>query len=549
MKIALICAGLLSLVIFTFFPALNNDFILIDDPLYLTANAHVQSGLTWDGVRWAISATQAGNWHPLTWLSLMSDCQWFGLKPWGAHFTNMLLHTANTVLVFLVLEEMTGAIWRSFFVAAMFGLHPLHVESVAWVAERKDVLSTLFWLLTLLAYGRYAKQRQRRQNHAADASHNYPFFRFRGVIYFWFALFFFALGLMSKPMLVTLPFVLLLLDYWPLDRIRAKGCLYLAVEKAPFFVLSVAIAIVTIMAQKESGTVRTMANFPMTIRVENALVSYCRYLGKLFWPTNLPFFYPYPDHWPAVAVLGAALLLSGLFALAWMTRHNHPYVLVGWCWFVVTLVPVIGLMQVGFQSIANRYTYVPYIGLFLSLAWGAQALTSHWRHQRPVLFILTAAAILICIPITRRQIGYWKNSEILFQYASVIIDKNWEAHARLGTVFSKEGRLNESIQQYREALQLKPEYADAHYNLGNALCRKGLWDEAIIQYREDLRLSPDDFGGYNNLGVALFQKGFPDEAITQFQEALRLKPDYADAQRNLAAALKAQRTAHPLPAP
>jgi hypothetical protein len=544
-KIILICLGLLLLVVFTFLPVRNNVFIFYDDPGYVTGNTHVQAGLTWENIKWAMRSTVGGNWHPLTWLSHMLDCQWFGLNPRGHHLTSLLFHAVNTILVFLVLAGMTGARGRSFFVAAMFGLHPTHVESVAWVSERKDVLSTLFWLLTLLAYGHYVKRKERGLNDAPGAGPGFTFLRASGAIHYWLALFFFVLGLMSKPMLVTLPFVLLLLDFWPLNRFPINGPMKLVAEKVPFFLLSVAVCIVTIPAQKAAAGVRSMADFPLMIRLENVPVSYCRYLVKLFWPANLPFFYPYPDHWPPVAVLGATLLLLGIFICAWMTRHNHPYLLVGWCWFVGTLVPVIGLVQVGNQSMANRYTYVPFIGLFLALAWGVPALTQHWRHQFFVLVTLATAAILICIPVTRIQIGYWKDSEILFQYASSVIDNNWEAHARLGLVFSKEGRLNEAISQYREALRLKPNDADAHYDLANALYRKGLWDEAISQYREDLKLSPDDPEGHNNLGVVLFQKGNRNEAITQFQEALRLKPDYANAQKNLAAAMAAQKTAPP----
>jgi hypothetical protein len=346
-------------------------------------------------------------------------------------------------------------------------------------------------------------------------------------------------------MLVTLPFVLLLLDFWPLNRFQNNRPVKLIVEKAPFFLLSVAVCLITIPAQKTVGGVRTMAAFPLTVRLENIPVSYCRYLGKLFWPANLPFFYPYPAHWPLVAVLGSTLLLLCLSVWVWRLRRDHPYLLVGWCWFVVTLVPVIGLVQVGFQSIANRYTYVPIIGIFLALAWGAQALTRHCRHQAFILFTLASAAILICIPVTRIQIGYWKDSEILFQYASVVIKNNWEAHARLGLVLSKEGRLDEAIGQYREALRLKPGDADAHYDLANALCRKKLWDEAIDEYQADLKLSPDDFSGHNNLGVALFQKGRVNEAIGQFQEALRLNPDYAEARNNLAAAMRVQEAPPP----
>jgi hypothetical protein len=438
----------------------------------------------------------------------------------------------------------------------MFGVHPLHVESVAWVSERKDVLSTLFWMLTLWAYARYVTEGKRTsyielpmRETADHASCDMQHGKKSGVqgpkskVWYGCALVTFALGLMCKPMLVTLPFVLLLLDFWPLNRFPQKNPMKLVVEKAPFFLLSVAICVITIPTQKGAGAVRTMANFPLMIRLENVPVSYCRYLGKLFWPANLPFFYPYPVHWPPVAVLGATLLLLCLLICAWMTRRDHPYFLMGWCWFVGTLVPVIGLVQVGFQSIANRYTYVPSIGIFLALSWGVPALIRHWRHQFFVLFTLATTAILVCIPVTRIQIGYWKDSVALFQYASVVIKNNWGAHAQLGLYFSEEGRLDEAISEYRDVLRVKPDDTDAHYDLANVLYRKGLWDEAINEYREDLKLSPNDPEGHNNLGVILFRKGNRNEAIIQFKEALRLKPDFADVQKNLAAAMAVPKNA------
>jgi protein O-mannosyl-transferase len=542
----LISLGLLLLVGLTFLTVGNNDFIFYDDPDYILGNPHVRTGLTWENIQWAMSNTASGNWHPLTWLSHMLDCQWFGLNPRGHHLTSLLFHAINTILVFLVLVKMTGASGRSLFVAAIFGLHPTHVESVAWVSERKDVLSTMFWLLTLWAYAHYAQGQARPDSREREAGSGNAALGLRGtIVSYCLALVFFALGLMSKPMLVTVPFVLLLLDFWPLNRFQTQRFKKLVVEKAPFFLLSAAVCLVTIPAQRAVGGMRNAANYPLMLRLENLPVSYVRYLGKLFWPENLPFFYPYPDHWPPLAVLGAALLLLALFVCAWIIRRGHPYFLVGWCWFIGTLVPVIGLVQVGNQSIANRYTYVPFIGLFICLAWGVSKLTRHWRHQAYILFTLTTAVILTCIPITRIQIGYWKNSEILFRYASVIIDANWEAHGQLGLVFSKEGRLDEAISQYREALRLKPDDADAHYNLANALCRKGRWEEAIREYQEVLQLSPNDPEGHNNLGVALFQQGRVNEAIAQFQEALRLKPDSADVQKNLAAALAVRKTGPP----
>jgi protein O-mannosyl-transferase len=526
-QVGFMCLGLALLVFITYLPSLQSEFIFCDDPDYVSANPHVQPGLTRAGIVWAFGSDVGGNWHPLTWFSHMLDCQLFGLKSWGHHLTNLLLHAANTLLLFLVLRRMTGAAGRSFFVAALFGLHPMHVESVAWVAERKDVLSTFFGMLALLAYARYA---EKSKGQSPKSKVNYGL-----------SLLAFACGLMSKPMLVTLPFMLLLLDYWPLQRLstlnpRASTFGWLILEKAPFFLFSLVAGVITLRAQTAFGAMRTMTSFPLTVRVENALVAYVRYLGKLFWPTNLPFFYPHPGHWPLATVLGAALLLLGISIAVWMTRRDRPYLLAGWCWFVVTLVPVIGLVQVGYQSMANRYTYVPFIGLFFSLAWLAETMTRRWRYQLPILAVLAATIILACLPPARRQIGYWKNSEMLFQYASVVIDNNWLAYARLGLVFSKEGRTDEAISQYRQALRLNPDDADTHYNLANALYRKGLLDEAIGEYQENLRLNPNDAGGHNNLGIALFQAGRRLEAITHFQEALRLKPDDDEVRRNLAAA-------------
>jgi protein O-mannosyl-transferase len=561
------------LVLVACLPVLHNGFIFIDDPDYVLANPQVQSGLTWAGTVWAFKSNVGGNWHPLTWWSHMLDCQLFGLNSRGHHLTNLLLHTANTLLLFLVLLRMmglrlhpslrhggqvevstgsgamaekpalqAGAAGRSFFVAALFGLHPMHVESVAWVAERKDVLSTFFWMLALIAYTRYAQKQSRVQSRGPRADTAAPALDSRPwTLDYALALFFFVLGLMSKPMLVTLPLVLLLLDYWPLQRLttlnpRSAVCRRLVLEKVPFLLLSLAVGIVTLRAQTASGAMRTMASYPLTVRVENAVVAYVRYLGKLFWPAKLPFFYPHPGHWPLAAVLGAAMLLLGLSMVIWMTRRDRPYLLVGWGWFIVTLVPVIGLVQVGNQSLANRYSYVPFIGLLLSLAWLAEAMTRRWRYQLPILAALAAAIILACIPVTRRQIGYWKNSEVLFQYASVIIDNNWLAHARLGLVLGKEGRLDEAIGQYQAALRMNPDDADTHYNLANALYRNGRLDEAIGQYQEDLRLNPEDASGHNNLGIIFFKQGRRQEAIGHFQAARRLKPDDAEIRNNLAAA-------------
>ena len=548
-KVGLLGLFLALLVSFTYLPALQNGFIFIDDPDYVFANPHVQSGLTLAGLRWALTSNVGGSWYPVTWISHMLDCQWYGLHPWGHHLTNVLLHAANTLLLFLLFERMTGATGRSFFLAALFGLHPMHVESVAWVAERKDVLSTFFGLLTLLAYARFAR-RQRAGNEDQPPAQTLPaptgqypsgISRLPASPLYWAALFFYVLGLMSKPMLVTLPFVLLLLDYWPLQRLptvnpRSAVFRRRLLEKVPFFLLAFAASVITFRCQTAFGAMRTLTSFPLPVRVENALVAYLRYLGKLFWPAELPFFYPYPAHWPWGTVLAAALILLLVSAAVWMTRRNYPYLLVGWCWFAGTLVPVIGLVQVGYQSMANRYSYVPYIGIFLSLVWLAEAITRRWLYRQPILVAAGGALILACIPATRAQIGYWKNSEILFQYASTVIENNWLAHARLGQAFSKDGRIDEAIKEYEEALKINPDDADTHFNLANVLCRKGFFDEAIRHYQEVLRLNPNDVGCHNNLGIALFRAGRRQEAVAQFEAALRVEPDNEEARRNLAVA-------------
>ena len=546
-KIGLLCLGLLLLVLFTFYPVLNNGFIFIDDPYYVTANPHVQSGLTWANIKWAMTASFAANWHPLTWISHMLDCQWYGLNPRGHHLTNLLFHAANTVMLFLMLAEMTGALGKSFFVAALFGLHPMHIESVAWVAERKDVLSTFFFLLTLLCYGRYARARAQAQ--PEQKSSNIQHSTFNSQWYYGLALVLFVLGLMSKPMLVTLPFVLLLLDYWPLNRFRAGALKKLLIEKIPFVVASAAVCVITVMAQKSGGGIRSMATFSMSERIENTPVSYARYLAKFFWPAKLSFYYPHPGHWPLRIVCGATVLFLVLSAGAWFARRRHPYVSVGWCWFVGTLVPVIGLVQVGFQSMANRYSYVPYIGLFIALAWGVPAWIPAWRFRNAILAAVAAVAVAACVPIMRQQISYWRDSELLFRYAATIVDNNWEAYSRLGLLLSKEGRLDEAIDEYRIGLKMKPDDADARYDLANALCRTGRWDEAIEQFQLELKISPGDYSGHNNLGAALFHKGRVSEAVAQFQEALRLKPDYSEARKNLDTALAVQRAPVPSPRP
>ena len=577
-----------------YWPVTHHDFINYDDDLYVTANVHVQNGLTLENLKWAFSNPVGFNWHPVTVLSHMLDCQLFGLQPWGHHLTSLLLHAFNTALVFLLLRALTGAVWRSLLVAALFGAHPLHVESVAWVAERKDVLSAFFGFLSLLFYARYAQATGLRCCAASitgdvaappRSSHQWaPGFDIRSQkpevgsqrsevnlfsCSYWFALLFLALGLMSKPMLVTWPFVLLLLDYWPLKRISDLKPLLL--EKIPFFVLAAVTGIVTYAVQQQAGAVMTVENFPPGARVGNAIISYCRYLGKMFWPTDLAVYYPHPGHWPPVEVLLAGVLLAGLSALLFMQRRHYPFLLVGWLWFVGTLAPVIGLVQVGEQAMADRYTYIPSVGVLMLTIWGAHELTRRWRHQAMVPLLAGVTAVVLCVVLTRQQLGYWQDSETLFRHALAVTQNNQIAHDNLGdallekgqtddairqfqevtrlkpndadaynnlgNALGKSGRIGEAISQYHEALRLKPDNASAYYSLGTALDAEGQTDEAIRQYQEAIRFKPDDVPAHNNLGNAFLKQGRTDEAIRQYQETLRLKPDYAQAHNNLGVAL------------
>ena len=521
---AWLVAALLALAtIILYWPATRCGFTNYDDPVYVTENLPVQSGLTVESVKWAFMNPVSANWHPVTMLSHMLDCQLFGLNPWGHHLTSLMLHALNTVLVFLLLRRLTGALWRSALVAALFGLHPLHVESVAWVAERKDVLSTLWWLLTLWAYANFAKAGNSKSK-----------------IWYAAALALFALGLMSKTMLVTLPCVLLLVDYWPLARFQPGRVRQLVVEKIPFFVLTVAASVMTVVVQRRGGAVITMEGCPPDARVGNAVVSYCRYLGKMFWPSDLAVFYPHPGYWPLENVLLAGAILCGISWLLFVRRGRHPYLLMGWLWFIGTLVPVIGVVQVGEQALADRYTYIPSLGVLIGLSWGAFELTRRWRHQAVVLWLAGAAAIILCWAVTRQQLAYWKDSETLFRHTLAVTENNPLAQNNLGLTVLNKGRINEAISHYQEAARLKPAAAEIHNNLGVAYLNNGQTDEAIRQFDEAIRLKPAFIDSHMNIGLALFKKGSNDEAISQFRKTVGLKPDFNEARINLGVALLKQ---------
>ncbi len=537
-----ICVVLTLTTLVVFWQVHKHEFVNYDDPKYITENEHVQAGLARDSIAWAFTTGHASNWHPLTWLSHMLDCQLFETDPVWHHLTSLLLHITNTLLLFGLLKRMTGALWRSAFVAAAFALHPLHVESVAWVAERKDVLSTVFWMLTMWAYVHYAK-------HPNPAR-------------YLLTVAFFALGLMAKPMLVTLPFVLLLLDYWPLGRFQLEKAVknvnrrkqkpinthsqwqlsYSPVwEKVPFFVLSAISSIVTFLVQQHGGAVERIESVSIIARFANASISYLRYIGKTIWPSRLAVFYPHPGDrlqmWQAVA---AALLLLGISIwIIWLAR-SHKYLPVGWLWFLGTLVPVIGLVQVGAQALADRYTYVPLTGLFIIIAWGLSDLLAEWRYRK---IVLGASAIIVLLALsicTRLQLRHWRNSITLFEHTIEMTNNNYLAHSNFGVALVEQGKLDEAVAHFTKALQIKPGYTTGRRNLGYTLVQQGKLDEAIAHFTEVLRIEPDFIDARLNLGCALAQQGKLDEAIANFTSLLQIKPNLADAHENLGKALLQQ---------
>jgi predicted TPR repeat methyltransferase len=530
----LVCLILVAITLAVYWQVGSHDFQYYDDSLNITENPHVQAGLTWQGIIWAFTTTHTSNWQPLTWLSHMVTYEMYGLHAGGHHVINLQLHIFNALLLFVILKKMTRTLWRSAFVAALFAVHPLHVESVAWVTERKDVLSTFFWFTTMWAYLCYV---------------GYP-----GLTRYLLVLVSFSLGLMAKPMLVTLPFVLLLMDYWPLGRFqvghngqepkkfigfRHKVLSFprLVLEKVPLFALAAGSCIVTFLAQRSGGSVPSLGKLPLDIRIANALVSYVSYMRKTIWPAELGVFYPHrgmPPGWKVLACAG--FLLTVTLAVIW-ARRKRPYLPVGWLWYVGTLVPVIGLVQVGEQAMADRYTYVPLIGLFIMVAWGVPELVARWRYQRPLVAVSAGVAMSSLGICAYSQVGHWANATALFQRAVNVTTNNYVAQFNLGLALAKQGRLTEAISHYSEALRINPAWAEAHNMLGNALAGQGNLQQAVFHYSEALRINPAMAEAHNNLGLALKMLGRVEEAVPHFREALRIKPDYRHARDNLGAVL------------
>ncbi len=517
-----------------FLPVVGLDFTNYDDPDYVT-HPRIQAGLTWESVSWAFTHAHSGNWHPLTSISHMLDCQLYGLKPAGHHLTNLLFHTTNSLLLFLLLRGLTGAVWRSACVAALFALHPLHVESVAWVAERKDVLSAFFGLLSLLAYARYTQE-------AASplAPHCSRMIHHPRSFFYLLALAFFTMGLMSKPMLVTWPCAMLLLDYWPLRRFQLATLWRLVVEKLPFFALSAASCVVTFAVQKAWGAVVPLEHVPLGLRVLNALVCYFGYIWKMVWPTDLAVIYPYVRNWPPGHVLVSLLVLGAITFLAFRQRKARPFLLVGWAWYLGTLVPVIGLVQVGNQAIADRYTYLPAIGLFLMLVWGIAEIIGGRPGRRAVAALLATAMLTACSLLTQTQVMVWQNTETLFQHALAVTTNNFVAYNSLGFYFSAQREADEAKRYFRAALAVNPACQFAWEGLASVLIEQGKLDEAISDCQAALQLNPGMAEAHSTLGLALMKQGKTNEAVGQYSEAIRLRPDFAPAHYNLANALATQ---------
>ncbi|HEY3762642.1 MAG TPA: tetratricopeptide repeat protein [Verrucomicrobiae bacterium] len=529
----LICLALVLATFATYWRVSGNDFINIDDGLYVKNNPWVNHGLSFAGVSWAFTHFYSHNWHPLTWISHMLDCQLFGLQPGPQHMVNVGFHAANAVLLFLLLNRLTSALWRSAIVAGFFALHPLHVESVAWIAERKDVLSAFFGLLALLAYTRYTEDLARR-----DLAKDAKPWRWYG-----FALIFFVLSLMSKPMLVTLPFVMLLLDYWPLRRLSKpigdagsvdhRSMKSLLLEKCPFFVLVVASCVVTYQAQHSSGAV---VESQSGVYVGNALISYLRYLERMFWPMGLCMLYPFSpiSAWHVVCALSILLAVS-VFCVA-MAKHR-PYLAVGWFWYLGTLVPAIGFLQVGPQSSADRYTYIPLVGVFIVCVWGAADLMSGWKFQKQVATLASMLLLAMCSAMTVHQLQFWKNGITLLGRTLAVTANNASAQDKFAEALIAAGEGGEALTHDAEAVRLDPANAVLQNDYASALDGAGRQDDALAHYAEAARLAPNNALIQNNYGVALVHDGQTNAAIARYEMAIRLQTNYADAYNNLGAAL------------
>jgi tetratricopeptide (TPR) repeat protein len=509
-KPAALAAALVLLTLLIYLPVRNFEFVKYDDPDYVTNNPHVRSGLTVDNAVWALTTNHAGNWHPLTWLSHMLDCQLFGLDSGAHHLTNVALHAAGTLLLFLVFWRLTATFWRSAWVALLFALHPLHVESVAWIAERKDVLSSVFFFLAIFCYIRFVERRTAGRYAAVLVS--------------------FCLGLMAKSMVITLPFVLLLLDVWPLKRAPklqfppGKGWGSLLLEKVPLFALSGAASAITFLAQRHAGAVSGLDSVSVLARIGNACISYVTYLAELVRPAGLAAFYPMPIRIPAVEAVAACGLVVAVSVLVLRAAGSRPYLFTGWFWYLGTLVPVIGVVQIGAQAHADRYTYLPSVGIFLMVSWGLAEVAERHPRAKALIAVLASVSTVACLAATSRQLDYWRNTRALFGHALEVTSGNYIAHNGLGDALRSEGRVREALAQYEAALRLRPWYEPTHVHLSQALLADGHPEAAIREAERALALNPGDPDAYVNLGAALLRLDrFPD-AESAYRRAISLDP-------------------------
>ncbi len=521
--------GLAVLTVGVYLPVADFGFVNFDDDVYVTGNARVLSGLTAENILWAFQSTEAGFWQPLTWISLMLDFELYGLNAGGYHLTNLILHLGAVGLLFQSLFSLTKAAGRSAFVAVLFALHPLHVESVAWIAERKDVLCGFFWMTSLYAYVRYAAR--------------------PGGMAYCFLMASFCLGLMSKAMIVTLPFVFLLLDYWPLRRLPADCCdrggvfppsgvRRLVWEKLPLVLMAVALTIVTFYAEEQTGALKDFMHYPLAVRISNALISYVIYLWKMIWPAGLAIYYPHPGRvlfWPAVF---SGMFLMAVTFLSIRLRGPAPYNLTGWGWYVITLLPVIGLVQIGGHGWADRYAYLPLIGPFMMVAWGGWDLTAAWRFRREAVLVAVAVVIVAMFVAASQQLRYWSDSIALFRRSLAVTEDHYLSRYNLGLALKEVGRWPEAEEQFRRALALQPHSPAAANNLGVVLTMQGKEKEAMGAYRHALELDPNHAGAHNNLGVLLYRQGMVAEAAEHFQAAVRIRNDYANSHYYLGLSLR-----------
>lgn len=514
---------LIFLTIIAFFSIKNNDFINLDDNIYITENEYIKDGLTLKNIKWAFTNTNTGHWHPLTWISHLIDIELFGLNPTGHHVVNLIFHIINSLLCFYVFNKATGKLLQSGFLGGLFAIHPLRVESVAWVAERKDVLFAFFLFLSILVYIKY-KEKPNVKNYI-------------------FIIIFFAFSLLSKPMAVTLPFILILFDLWPLSQIslkERKKLLNSIYEKLPLFFFSLLSSLITLKTHLKAGAISSFYSLPIQLRIENAIVSYTKYIFKMFWPTRLAVLYPHPIHIPFFEFIAATLILFSITCLVFLLNNKKPYLIVGWLYYLGTLFPVIGIIQVGIQAMADRFTYIPLIGLFIMIVFGVSDLVNRFKLNKTIFISLGIFILLILAILSSMQVARWRDSITLFNHTLNVTSNNYIIHNNLGVSFMRQKKYNEAFINFKKAIEIKPNYADSIFNLGILSLIRGDDEEALRFFNLALKYQPDNPTIHNLIGTILAKKGFLNEAMTSFNEAIKIKKDYGEVYYNIGTCLLMQ---------